>query len=73
MQCRNFCFDAFEYRDDPKLNLLVNLPKGISGPISRVQEIKDGGSHNRRVPLLCPGYFHVYLLRTHKITISPAE
>jgi hypothetical protein len=44
MQCRNFCFDAFEYRDDPKLNPLVNFPKGISGPISRVQQIKDGGS-----------------------------
>jgi hypothetical protein len=35
MQCRNFCFDAFEYRDDPKLNSLVNFPEGISGTISR--------------------------------------
>jgi hypothetical protein len=41
-----FCFDAFKYRDDPKLNLLVNFLKGISGPISRVHEIKDSGSHN---------------------------
>jgi hypothetical protein len=61
MQSRNFCFDAFEYRDDPKLNPLVNFPKGISGTISLFQEIKDGGSHNRRAfLLLCLGYFSVY-------------
>jgi hypothetical protein len=69
MQCRNFCFDAFEYRDDLKLNALVNFLKGISGTTSRVQELKDGGSHNRRAfPLLCPGYFPVYYsvhIRSH--------
>ena len=63
--------DAFEFRDDRKLEPPFNFPKRISGTISRVKSNMVEATIGAFL-LLCPAISMLtYLLRTHKIYHLP--